>query len=191
VISAEILLERLSGQQLLSLWPLVRRWERPAETLEAADELTEILRWVDRDNRAERLLEIAARVADTPQELDNDTVIRTLLPGAEAVADLAVLTVPSSADDDDAEEPVLAVRGVLRVAARFTGEQTLGRKNRMTDGRLAVARMIGYGENARDAHLGLLELAAGICRPEAPACFLCPLAQKCASAKDHRASVLF
>ena len=81
--------------------------------------------------------------------------IRTLLPGAEAVADLAVLAVPSSADDDDAEEPVLAARGVLRVAARFTGEETLERKNRMTDGRLAVARMIGYGDNARDAQLGL------------------------------------
>ena len=191
VISAEILFERLSGQQLQSLWPLVKRWEKPVDTLAATYELTEILRWLDRDNRAERLLEIAARVADTPQELDNDTTIRTLLQGAEAVADLAVLAVPSSTDDDDAEEPVLAARGVLRVAARFTAEETLGRKNRMTDGRLAVARMIGFGETARDAHLGLLELAAGICRPEAPACFLCPLAQTCASAKDHQASVLF
>ena len=84
----------------------------------------------------------------------------------EAVADLAVLAVPSTADDDDSEEPVLRRRGVLRVASRFTGEETLERKNRMSDGRLAVARMIGYGETARDAHLGLIELAAAVCRPE-------------------------
>ena len=43
--------------------------------------------------------------------------------------------------------------------------QTLERKNRMTDGRLAVARMIGYGEKARDAQLALIEIAASICRP--------------------------
>ena len=55
---------------------------------------------------------------------------------------------------------------MLRVASRFTGEETLERKNRMSDGRLAVARMIGYGEDARDAQLGLIEMAASMCRPE-------------------------
>ena len=64
------------------------------------------------------------------------------------------------------EEPVLVGRGVLRVAARFAGEPTLERRNRMSDGRLAVARMIGGGSDARDAHLGLVELAAAVCRPE-------------------------
>ena len=73
---------------------------------------------------------------------------------------------PSGADDDDSEEPVLAGRGVLRIASRFTGQETLERKNRMSDGRLAVARMIGYGDNARAAQLGLIELAAAVCRPE-------------------------
>ena len=33
VISAEILLERLRGQQLQSLWPLVERWEKPGDTV--------------------------------------------------------------------------------------------------------------------------------------------------------------
>ena len=65
---------------------------------------------------------------------------------------------------------------MLRVAARFTGEETFERKNRMSDGRLAVARMIGYGDNAREAHLGLIELAAAVCRPEIRACDGCPLA---------------
>ena len=73
--------------------------------------------------------------------------IHESLAGNEAVADLAVLAVPAGIDDDDSEEPVLAARGVLRVAARFTGEPTLERRNRMSDGRLAVARMIGYGPN--------------------------------------------
>jgi DNA (cytosine-5)-methyltransferase 1 len=153
--------------------------------------LAEIARWVARDNRAERLLGIAARIADAPDELDDDKTIRGVLQGAESVAELAVLAVPSIRDDDDSEEPVLAARGVLRVASRFTGEEALERKNRMSDGRLAVARMIGYGKTARDAQLGLIELAASLCRPEARLCDLCPLAETCASSPSHRGPILF
>jgi DNA (cytosine-5)-methyltransferase 1 len=191
VISAEILLERLGGQQLQWIWPLVERWEKPTDTLAAPGELAEIARWVDRGSRAKRLLELAGRLADVPQELDKDRTIRAALGGAEAVADLAVLAVPSGTDDDDSEEPVLAGRGVLRIASRFTGQETLERKNRMSDGRLAVARMIGYGDNARAAQLGLIELAAAVCRPEVRICDVCPLAETCASSPTQRRPVLF
>ena len=95
----------------------------------------------------------------------------------EAVADLAVLAVVTGAEDES-EEPVLVGRGVLRVVARFTGEH-VDRRNRLTDGRLATARMIGDGSNARDAHLGLIELAASLCRPIAPLCTECPLTRIC------------
>lgn len=191
VISAEILLERLGGQHLQWIWPLVERWKIPADTLAAPDELAEIARWVDRGSRAKRLLELAERLADVPQELENDRTIRTALGGAEAVAELAVLAVPSGIDDDDSEEPVLAGRGVLRIASRFAGQESLERKNRMTDGRLAVARMIGYGDNARAAQLGLIELAAAVCRPEVRICDVCPLAETCASSPAQRRPILF
>lgn len=191
VISGEVLLERLSSQQLRSLWPLVERWSKPADTVEAREELAEVARWLGRAHRAERLLEIGERIADAPHELDSDKAIRNVLRGMEAVAELAVLAIPATADDDDAEEPVLASRGVLRVASRFTGEYALERKNRMTDGRLAVARMIGYGESARAAHLGLIELAAAVCRPETQVCSVCPLAAICASSSIKRDLMLF
>ena len=42
------------------------------------------------------------------------------------------------------------------------------RKNRLTDGRLAVARMVGFGDYSRAAHLGLIELANSWCRPVEP-----------------------
>jgi DNA (cytosine-5)-methyltransferase 1 len=191
LISAEILLDRLGGQQVQWIWPLVQRWRKPADTISAQGELAEIARWIDRGGRAKRLLEMAGRLAATPEKLDSDRTIRAALDGAEATADLAVLSVPSGIDDDDSEEPVLAARGVLRVASRFTGEVTLERKNRMSDGRLAVARMIGYGDNARDAHLGLIELAAAICRPEVRTCDVCPLAESCVSSPTQRNPVLF
>jgi DNA (cytosine-5)-methyltransferase 1 len=190
VIAGETFIERLSPQDLRSWWPLVRGWEKPGDTL--ADEgaaLKRMARLLKRDTRASRLLEIAKQLADQPQVLESDKEIRHALKRHEALADLAVLAVPSSEDDDDAEEPVLVGRGVLRVAARFTGEDNLERRNRMTDGRLAVARMIGYGDCARDAHLALIELAATVCRPEGWACTACPLSPACTTASRAPASL--
>jgi DNA (cytosine-5)-methyltransferase 1 len=186
VIAGEVFAERLTVQQLRMIWPLIARWEQPADTLiEKAKDLNEMARWLNRASRAERLLQIAQRLAEIPTILDGDQTIRQALEGNESLADLAVLVVPCSQDDDDAEEPVLVGRGVLRVAARFTGEQALERKNRMTGGRLAVARMMGYGDKARDAHLALIELAASVCRPESRSCHVCPLAATCVVGKSE------
>ena len=191
VISAEILLERMVGQQMQSLWPLVARWETPAATVAAEAELREIAKWIRRASRAERILEIAGLLAGCPEQLDDDDAVRRIPGVNEAVADLAVLAVAAGAEDES-EEPVLAGRGVLRVVARFTGEQ-VDRRNRLTDGRLGVARMIGDGSDARDAHLGLVELAAAVCRPLAPSCAECPLGGICRSsqADAQRRSFLF
>jgi DNA (cytosine-5)-methyltransferase 1 len=179
-IAAEILLERLSGPQTRWLWPLVARWETPAATIAGATELREIGKWLGRGARAERVLEIAGQLVDAPKKLDDDAIRQ--IPGIyEAAADLAVLAV-AVGPEDDSEEPVLASRGVLRVVARFTGER-VDRRNRLTDGRLGVARMIGDGNDAREAHLGLIELAAAVCRPVEPACVKCPLGDLCYSSQ--------
>jgi DNA (cytosine-5)-methyltransferase 1 len=77
------------------------------------------------------------------------------------------------------------------VAARFVGEPTLARRNTMSDGRLAIARMIGDGSDARDAHLGLIELAAAVCRPEKPSCEACPLETACVASRTNRQEILF
>jgi DNA (cytosine-5)-methyltransferase 1 len=191
VVAAEILLDRLPVQQARSLWPLVARWEDPAATLAAAAELHEIGKWIGRSGRAERVHEVASLLARSPEQLDDDDAVRRIPGVNEAVADLAILAV-AAGPEDDSEEPVLAGRGVLRAVARFTGEQ-VDRRNRLTDGRLGVARMIGYGNDARDAHLGLIELAASLCRPAVPSCVECPLSKICHSsqAEAQRKSFLF
>jgi DNA (cytosine-5)-methyltransferase 1 len=53
--------------------------------------------------------------------------------------------------------------------------------------------MIGDGSDARRAHLGLIELAAAVCRPAEPACVKCPLGELCYSsqATAQRDSRLF
>jgi DNA (cytosine-5)-methyltransferase 1 len=191
IISAEILLERLSVQQVFRVWPLVERWEEPADTLSAESELREIATVLlqQRELRAERILEVAALLAGGPEQLDDDDVLRGTPGVYEAVANLAILVVPKG-PADESEEPVLASRGVLRVVARFADEE-VDRKNRLTDGRLGVARMIGTGVDARAAHLGLMELAASVCTPVAPKCPKCPLAESCRYWADKRTQMLF
>ncbi|MGW4498609.1 DNA (cytosine-5-)-methyltransferase [Micromonospora sp. NPDC004336] len=179
VISAEMLLDRAAPDQVRFVWPLLARWNQPQNTVNGGDELMEMGRWIQREHRSERLLELANIVASQPDLLDDDKI--NTLPDVEAsVIDLAILAVPTRGEDD-AEEPVLITKGIPRVAARFTGEH-VERSNRMTAGRLAAARLIGDGTNARRAHLGLVELAASVCRPTAPACPRCPLNATCSEA---------
>jgi DNA (cytosine-5)-methyltransferase 1 len=182
VVAAETLLDRVGTDQIRHLWPLLRRWSTPADTLAAEQELLEIGGWIKRGHRAERVVELARTLAECPQHLDDDETARTLPGINEAVADLALLAVPTAEQDDRSEEPVLVTKGVLRVAARFTGDP-VDRRNRLTDGRLAVARMIGEGGDARNAHLGIVELANSLCTPADPLCAACPLRRICKHAR--------
>jgi DNA (cytosine-5)-methyltransferase 1 len=177
VICGEILLDRAHPDHIRSIWPLLARWERPADTVKAATDLAEISRWIQREQRAERLSLLARAAAERHDLLDGDESIRGLEGLEESIADLAVLAVPVHGEDDS-EEPVLVTKGVLRVVSRFNPE-TIERKNRLTDGRLAVARMIGDDADARRAHLGLIELANSLCRPVDPVCPQCPLRRLC------------
>ena len=182
VIQAEILLDRAPADTVRFLWPLLRRWARPQDTLLAEAELTEISRWAGREARAGRIIDIARQLADEPDLLDDDDKLRTVPGLFETLADLAILVAPTGGQDE-AEEPVLATKGVLRVAARYSDEQ-VDRRNRLTDGRMAVARMIGEDTDARRAHLGLIELANTLCRPVEPLCTACPLQKICRGAAD-------
>ena len=81
------------------------------------------------------------------------------------------------------EDPVIAGFGVLRVAARFQGI-AVDRQNKLSDGRLALARMIGGDDTSHEAHLALIELANGICGPQRPECGHCPLEPWCQEASE-------
>lgn len=141
----------------------------------------EISKWASRPQRAGTILELAGRLAENPELLNDDDQLRQVAGLTEAVADLAVLVVPTHGDEDS-EEPVLVTKGVLRVAARFSGDP-VDRRNRLTDGRLEIARMIGADSDARRAHLGLVELANTLCRQVEPECNACPLQKLCAESR--------
>ena len=157
--------------------------------LEYEDDLREVASWVGREDRVGPLLEMATSCLASeleplaaPDDFLADAAAAAAQEAARAVPgtvlDLAQLVAPV-----DDEEPVISGRGLLRVARRFYGdEQILDRQNRLTDGRIAIARLIGGDANARDAHLGLVELAATVCVPGPPRCADCPLRSWCVEA---------
>jgi DNA (cytosine-5)-methyltransferase 1 len=187
-VAAETLLDRATPSVVRRIWPLLRTMSVTAVDDPRQPELRAVVvgmaKTIGRVGRAETLMAIADQLRDTPGLLDGSfDQIRKVAGLSDAVSDLAVLAVPmpacsNSVEEDASEEPVLVTKGVLRVARRFQAN-TADRKNRLTDGRLAVARMIGFGGQARDAHLGLIELANSLCRPERPICSQCPLATHC------------
>ncbi len=197
VLCGEILLDRAEPITTRLLWPLIRTWDSPAATLSQADAVLGIGASANRRNRADQILKLAEWFVERPDELRRPEINHSEVPGlAESVSDLVTLAVESvrAADGETitSAEPVLVTKGVLRVASRFTGEP-VNRRNRLTDGRLAIARMVGGGPNARQAHLGLIELAAAVCRPVDPRCSDCPLASACVSsaADEQHAGHLF
>jgi DNA (cytosine-5)-methyltransferase 1 len=196
VIASEELLERAPASLMRRAWKLLRENDKPwalpsAERGKFDEHLRFIIENTGREQRAERILALRDQIAKTPQMLDGAAdELRTGINVAESVADLAVLVAPIEsqlATDAGPEEPVLVTKGVLRVASRFQSNDA-DRKNRLTDGRLAVARMVGFGDYSRTAHLGLIELANSWCRPLNPECPECPLQTHCAEGKHEMES---
>ncbi|WJK32716.1 DNA cytosine methyltransferase [Solwaraspora sp. WMMA2065] len=183
VIQGEILLDRTHPDVLRQVWRMLQTWRQPQDTVTREDDLRRIGRFISREARADTVAQLARTLADDPTLLRDDDALRRVPGLYESVADLAVLVVPAG-DDDNAEEPVLVTKGVLRVAARFSGTP-VGSRNRLTDGRLEVARMIGIDSDARSAHLGLIDLANTLCRPQEPVCSACPLAKTCVEARTQ------
>jgi DNA (cytosine-5)-methyltransferase 1 len=183
VIQAEILLDRAHPDVIRQIWRMLQTWRQPQDVLSHEDDLRRIGRFISREARADTIAELARTLADNPGLLRDDDALRKVRGLNESIADLAILAVPAGGDDES-EEPVLVTKGVLRVAARFSGNP-VGSRNRLTDGRLEVARMIGIDTDARSAHLGLIDLANTLCRPQEPACHACPLSKKCVEATTH------
>jgi DNA (cytosine-5)-methyltransferase 1 len=192
VVAAEILLDRAEAEQVRLIWPVFVMYETPEVAVEQDEGLRQLGMAIGREKRVVQLLELADWLTEHPGSLDEAQLDHAKMPAlTEAVADVATLVVPT-AEEEVADEPVLVTKGVLRVASRFWA-QPVDRRNRLTDGRLAVARMIGGGTSARMAHLALIELANSLCRPTDPLCFECPLSQTCQSsqASTQRADALF
>jgi DNA (cytosine-5)-methyltransferase 1 len=182
-VLGELLLDRATSTVINAVWPIIDTQHdlRPggAPDGDAVDLLGELMSGVGRGQRISTVRQLVAQVTAAPSALWQPTVDRTALPAIPtALADLVELSLPITDDGRESEEPVLITKGVLRVASRFQGNDA-DKRNVQTDGRIAVAAMIGFGDDSRPAHLGLIALAAEICLVDKPLCGDCPLSQWC------------
>jgi DNA (cytosine-5)-methyltransferase 1 len=85
------------------------------------------------------------------------------------------------------EDVLIASHGALRVAARVAGTDP-DKRNRLTDGRVELARIVGGGEDAPLRMAGISLIGRSSCSPNSPSCDDCPLRDWCQFAASRAAS---
>lgn len=184
ILICEIFLERASREELRIIWPLIKSLPAPEPGSKVPEDVVPILEDVFAGRRFEkrvaRLRGLAAEISADPDALWEPRVRRTRLPSlTPAIINVLELASPTTDEAGTrSEEPVIVAKGVLRVTTRFQGIDTESR-NKQSEGRLSIARMLGMNGDARDAHLALFELSRSVCTSESPKCGSCPLQKAC------------
>jgi DNA (cytosine-5)-methyltransferase 1 len=86
------------------------------------------------------------------------------------------------------EDLLLVNQGPIRVAARFSGSEA-NRKNRLSDGRVDLAKLVGAGEEAPLRMAAIRLVGMTMCR-EQPFCLACPLRNYCSEYRKNADVVL-
>ena len=176
VLQCEILWPRLSVDQLGAAYKATLTCATPQQTLENEGPLRRIASVLGRGHRVDDLIETAAYFVENSDGLEPDGPLDALAKApnvSSALATFAARIVPGSSED-----PVIANQAVLRVAARYQGT-SVDQRNKLSDGRMAVAAMIGGDELSHEAHLALLEIGQTVCGPAKTDCARCPLEADC------------
>ncbi len=178
VLQCEILWPRLGSDQLGAAYKATLNCLTPEATLENEGPLRRIAGVLGRGPRVDELIATAAYFLEHADALGADGPPEALAKApnvSNSLATLCVRIVPGASDD-----PVIVNQAVLRVAARYQGT-SVDRRNKLSDGRLAVAAMIGGDELSHEAHLALMEIGQTVCGPANTDCAHCPLEAECAT----------
>jgi len=188
-LQAEFLLDRARPNLAHQVWQFISTLKTPELTLERRADLESVLTGLQRAERLPALLDIASHLHDHPEDMESrDGLRRAGVPPSVLDTTLRIRTAGN-------EDPVTARTGILRLAALFN-QSRVDQFNRRSDGRIAVARLIGVeppdidapGSDvaavAGPAHLALFELAESVCRPEEQDHDNCPLRLWCPAASD-------
>ena len=189
VLVCEIFMERTTLEQTRMLWPLISSLEGPSEssTIPAStvSTISGVFQGQRFAKRREKFLNVVEEINQHPSEFWQPNIkpelFPTINPGLRRILELSS---PEIRALDRSEEPVIVAKGVLRVTSRFQGVDTESR-NKMSDGRISIARILGLSEDSQQAHLALFELGRTVCLSEGPRCGLCPLQKWCNAAKTE------
>ena len=182
-------MERTTLEQTRMLWPLISSLEGPSESSTIPSSTVSTISGVFQGHRfakrREKFLDVVEEINQHPSEFwqpnINPELFPTINPGLRRILELSS---PEIRALDRSEEPVIVAKGALRVTSRFQGVDTESR-NKMSDGRISIARVLGLNEDSQQAHLALFELGRTVCLSEGPRCGLCPLQKWCNAAKTE------
>jgi DNA (cytosine-5)-methyltransferase 1 len=178
VLLGEVFLARATAADIAAVWPQLSQMDSPRRCVSRTDQLQSLAESISRRDRVAPVLRLARWVSARPGALADGDVLRHA-PGVGAdIAALAALV-------SGTENPVVVSGPALRVAARYF-DVDVDRVHCRSDGRLAVARLIGGADDANEAHLGLIELGSRMCSSRRPQCSECPLRPWCRWARRSR-----
>lgn len=194
ILICEIFLDRATTDQVRMIWPLVQSLDSGSENLAPNEQSLSIVESVftgDRfAKRREKLRAIYQDIKLNPAGFWAPNIDRrefsSLNPALISILELAA---PAAREGERSEEPVMVLKGVLRVTSRFHGLD-VDVRNRQTEGRISIARLLGMSDYSRNAHLALFELSRTLCTTEQPKCTGCPLAKWCKYPTLERTSQL-
>lgn len=182
VVLGDALLRDESTTAIEAIWPILSRSRTPADLTADPEMLAEVAGWLGKEAAGITVLELAQTLSSEGGPLDDarlaDLVGRGLL--SRSASELAMIA------DPEGEEPVIANTAALRVAGRFFQGTERWLKNRNSDGRIAVGRLIGFDEESREAQIALIELGSRVCTPRSPDCDQCPLSEWCRYGSGRR-----
>lgn len=127
-----------------------------------------------RQKAVRRLRSLAEALHDDPDAPDDLVTKRLTSAGPAATRWFELLTGDTST--------LVASTSVLRVTARLTGSD-VDEKNRMSNGRMELALLIGGGERAATLNAAMHRLGNKLCTAESPNCEVCPLKPLCRGAE--------
>ena len=204
VLQGEMLLSRTSPAPARQAWrTLLHSLAKPTDSLQKERRLRafaesgyftmrnlgrvlEAAKWFE--EKPELLVPLADSLAANPHVPESSALMAELVLGGEA-----------------RPAPIIASAPVLRVAARHRRKH-VNKTNRLTDGRVEIARMVGMDDalvgddresarrnrspqRARRAQLALIELAEVLCISDGePYCEKCPIAVSCGYWTDRQAA---
>ena len=197
VLVCEIFLERATRGQVQMLWPLIQNLEGPTRESGVPESSFRTVLGVFQgerfEKRREKFSQIVEKINEKPAEFWKPSIDPDVFPATNpALRNILELSSPDTGVEGKSEEPVIVAKGILRVTSRFQGTDTESR-NKQSDGRISIARLLGLNENSRSAHLALFELGRTVCVSEGPRCSSCPLQRWCeyAHTASGSADVLF
>ncbi|MEX3559595.1 DNA (cytosine-5-)-methyltransferase [Corynebacterium sp. 32222D000AT] len=195
VLLGEIFLQRAQMTEIRMLWPLMeslpqctKKVAPPETTIET---ICDVFRGPRYEVRRKKFRSVCEEISKNLSEFWAPEIDESLFPSLKPV-ERSTLELAGSEQtaEERSSEAVIVAKGVLRVTGRFQGYDAETR-NKQSDGRLSIARMLGLNTDSRDAILGLYELARTVCTTEAPRCFDCPLQKWCEYEKAYAPATLY